>query len=341
MKKILILLLALVSIAACGKKEKANNNSIYLFNWSDYLPEEILNDFEAETGIKVVADYYSSNEEMYAKIKAGSTGYDVIFPSTDFAEIMLNQGMLEKIDLTKIPNIANLNETISSKIDFDKEHNYVIPYAVGATGIAVNKKYVTDYVRDFSLFTNEKYKNRMTLLDDMREVLTSALVYNGFDSTSTDEKELEIAKNTIKEWKKNILKFDSESFGKGFANEEYWIVHGYYENIVAQVSDELYDDVEFFIPEKGGTMYIDSMVIPKGAKNLENAHTFINYIHRPEVYVKVIDYLETPSINVEAEKIRETVPAYTIEDLERTVLLTDLGEALEVHNKTWTEAIVE
>ncbi len=341
MKKIFVLLLALVTIVACGKKEKIDNNTLYLFNWSDYLPEEILNDFEAETGIKVVADYYSSNEEMYAKIKAGSTGYDVIFPSTDFAEIMLSQGMLEKIDLTKVPNLANLNETLASKIDFDKEHNYVIPYAVGATGIAVNKKYVTDYVRDFSLFTNEKYKNRMTLLDDMREVLTSALVYNGFDATSTDEKELEIAKNTIKEWKKNILKFDSESFGKGFANEEYWIVHGYYENIVAQVSDELYDDVEFFIPEKGGTMYIDSMVIPKGAKNLENAHTFINYIHRPEVYVKVIDYLETPSINVEAEKIRETVPAYTVEDLERTVLLTDLGEALEIHNKTWNEAIVE
>ncbi len=341
MKKIFVLLLALVTIVACGRKEKADTNTLYLFNWSDYLPEEILNDFERETGIKVIADYYSSNEEMYAKIKAGSTGYDIIFPSTDFAEIMLSQGMLEKIDLTKVPNLANLNESISSKIDFDKGHNYVIPYAVGATGIAVNKKYVTDYTRDFSIFTNEKYKNRMTLLDDMREVLTSALVYNGFDSVSTDEKELEIAKNTIKEWKKNILKFDSESFGKGFANEEYWIVHGYYENIVAQIPEELYDNVEFFIPEKGGTMYIDSMVILKGSKNLENAHTFINYIHKPEVYVKVIDYLETPSINIEAEKIRETIPAYTIEDLEKTVLLRDLGEALEVHNKTWTEAVVE
>lgn len=340
MKKIFILLLLVLSIVSCGKKEE-KENSLYLFNWSDYLPDEILADFEAETGIKVITDYYSSNEEMYAKIKAGSNGYDVIFPSADFAEIMLKQGMLEELDLSKIPNIKELNENIAQKIDFDPEHKYIIPYAVGATGIGVNKKFVKDFPRDFSIFEMKELKNKMTLLDDMREVFTSALVYNGYEPTTTDPKALETAKETIKKWKENILKFDAESFGKGFANEEYWVVHGYYENLIAQIDESQVDNLEFFIPEKGGTMYIDSMVVLKGSKNIENAQTFINYIHRPEVYVKIIDFLETPSINMGADKIRTSTPAYTIKDLERTVLLKDLGEALEAQSEAWNEAITE
>jgi spermidine/putrescine transport system substrate-binding protein len=99
--------------------------------------------------------------------------------------------------------------------------------------------------------------------------------------------------------------------------------------------------MEFFIPEVGGTMYIDSMVILKDSKNKENAEKFINYIYRPDVYVKIIDYLEVPSINKGAELIRTTEPVYTIKDLERTTLLKDLGEAIEAQNKVWNEALVE
>lgn len=336
MKKIMALLVTVLILASCGK---SGGEKLYLFNWSDYLPEEILKDFEAETGIKIVADYYSSNEEMYAKIKAGSSGYDIVFPSTDFAEIMMKQGMLEKIDLSKVPNIKYLDERIASKIDFDLKHEYVIPYSVGATGIAVNTKFVKDYPHDFSIFDRSDIKGRMTLLYDMREVFTSALVHNGFAPNSTNENDLIIARDTIINWKSNILKFDAESFGRGFANEEYWVVHGYYENIVSQIEDDMYEHLDFFIPEVGGTMYIDSMVIMKGSKNMESAHTFLNYIHRPDVYVKIIDYLEVPSINKEAELIREVEPVYTIEDLERTVLLKDLGNTIDLHNKYWNEAL--
>lgn len=337
MKKIIVLILMTLGLISCGKNSR---DTLYLFNWSDYLPEEILRNFEAETGIRVIADYYSSNEEMYAKIKAGSDGYDIVFPSTDFAEIMLMQGMLEKIDTNKIPNLKYLDKRLVSKIDFDSEYNYVVPYSVGATGIAVNTKHVKDYPRDFSIFEMDEYRNRMTLLYDMREVLTSALVHNGFQANTSDTNELSIARDTIIKWKRNILRFDAESFGRGFANEEYWIVHGYYENIVSQITDELYEHLDFFIPEVGGTMYIDSMVILKGAKNIEHGHKFINYIHRPDVYVKIIDYLEVPSINTGAELIRETEPAYTLEDLERTTLLRDLGDSIGAHNRAWNEALV-
>ncbi len=337
MKKIISLLLIVLTVVACSKKSEESEKVLYIFNWSDYMPQEVLDEFYTETGIKVIMDSYASNEEMYTKIAAGSSNYDIIFPSADYQEIMIKQGMLEKIDKTKIPNITQLNKNIISKIDFDSNLDYTVPYAVGATGIAVNKKYVKSYKKSYEIFEDVKLKGRMTLLDDGREVLTSALAYNGFDPRTNDDNSLNKAKETILKWKSNIVKFDSESFGKGFANEEFWVVQGYYENIAAQIDEATKENFEFFIPEKGGTMYIDSMVIPKGATNIENAHTFINYIHKPEVYAKIVDYFEIPSINDGAEKLRKTKAPYTLEELNKTTLLKDLGTALEKHNYIWNE----
>ena len=128
MKKIIALILVLL-VVACSKKTEETEKVLYLFNWSDYMPQEILDEFYEETGIKVIMDSYASNEEMYTKIAAGSSSYDIIFPSADYQEIMIKQDMLEKIDKTKIPNIAQLNKEIISKIDKDttseiqKEYN--------------------------------------------------------------------------------------------------------------------------------------------------------------------------------------------------------------------------
>ena len=157
MKKIIALILVLL-VVACSKKTEETEKVLYLFNWSDYMPQEILDEFYDETGIKVIMDSYASNEEMYTKIAAGSSSYDIIFPSADYQEIMIKQDMLEKIDKTKIPNIAQLNKEIISKIDFDSNLDFTIPYAVGATGIAVNKKYVKDYKKSYEIFEDAKLK---------------------------------------------------------------------------------------------------------------------------------------------------------------------------------------
>lgn len=339
MKKSIVFILMLLALVGCGKEEQ--KNQLYLFNWSDYIPDEVISDFETETGIKVITDYYSSNEEMYAKIKAGGDGYDITVPSTDYAEIMMKQGMLEKIDRSKISNLKELNEDIGSKISFDQNHDYIIPYSVGATGIAVNTKYVKDFERSFDIYNREDLKGKMTLLDDMREVISSALIIAGHSPESSDPQDLADAQKIILGWKENILKFDSESFGKGFTNGEYLVVHGYYENIVAHMTDEQAENMVFFIPEKGAQMYIDSMVILKGAKNIENAYKFIDYIYRPEVYVKIVDYLETPSINVGANKLRETKPVYDVEDLEDAYLMKDLGKALAPQSEVWNEILTQ
>ena len=204
---------------------------------------------------------------MFAKLKAGGSGYDITFPSADYVTIMINKGMLEKIDKNLVPNFRNIDPDLINGIEYDKNCEFSVPYFKGATGVAVNTKYVKDYKKDLSIFLNPGYKGRMILLDDMREVMGIALKANGFSVNSVNPDELEVVKNLVLQWRDNILKFDAESFGKGFESGESWVVQGYEEVVFDELEDSAKADVDFFIPETGGPLYIDSMVILRGSKN--------------------------------------------------------------------------
>lgn len=340
MKKIITAFLLGTLLISCGKSEE-KKEVLHIFNWTQYIPQSVYEDFTKETGIKVVEDVFSSNEEMYAKIKAGAKGYDILVPSQDYVEILKKDGLIAPIDKSKIETYKNISKIALEKLEsFDPTHEYAIPFAMGATGIIVNKKYVTEDVIDFSIFQNEKYKGRMTMLDDMRQVMTSALLTLGYSQDSRDPEELKQAKDLITTWKKNIAKFDSESFGKGFANEEYYVVHGYTDNVYRELTPEQKNQTVFVIPEKGGLSYIDSFVIPKTAKNPEAALKFMEYIHRPEVYAKIADTIGIPSINTEAMKLMQTVPVYQIENLKNTETIKDIGEGLTLQQKYWEEILI-
>lgn len=340
MKKLLFILSFVFALFGCGNKEN-NKNVLYLYGWADYIPQQIYDAFEKETGIKVVEDVYSSNEEMFAKIKAGGDGYDIVTPSTDFAEILINENLLEKLDKTKLSNLNNIDPMVFKKMQyFDKNNDYAVPYVMGATAIAINTKYIKNFPEDFTIYNNETYKGKMTLLDDMREVMTSALGTLGFSQTEKDPKNIEKAANLVKEWKKNITKFDSESFGKGFANEEFWVVHCYPDNVLNELSPEQLKHTKFIIPKKGGTSYIDSFVILKNAPNKEAAYKFINFIHRPENYKIIAESLKVPSINVPARKLITEKPLYNIEDLNNTEILKDIKSTLDIQNRYWQEILM-
>ena len=207
----------------------------------------------------------------------------------------------------------------------------------GASGIAVNKKYVKNYKKDMSVYLKPELKGRMTLLDDMREVMGLALKANGFSVNSVNPDELNKAKDLVMQWKANIMKFDAESFGKGFASGEFWVVQGYEENIFSELEGAAKKDTDFFIPATGGPCYIDSMVILKDSKNKDLALKFINYVHEPAQYAKFVDKFGFPSINVPARKLRTGKPVYTEEDLKKCELKLDLGANLELYNKIWEE----
>jgi len=205
--------------------------------------------------------------------------------------------------------------------------------------VSVNKEKVPEFVRSWKIFEDPALKGRLTLLDDMREVLGAALRTLGYSANSVDTAQLAEAKALVMEWKKGIVKFDSEAFGKGFAAGEFWVTHGYAENVFSELDGNARANAEFFIPEEGGPMYMDCMMILKGAKNTDLAYTFINYIHEPEVYAKIMDFFMLPSINVPARDFMKVAPHYQIEDFAKYKMefKEDLGEHLEMYNKIWQE----
>lgn len=343
MKRILIITATVAAMfLMIGCKGNSSSSSVakqklYIYNWTYYIPDGVIKEFEQRYNVSIVYDMYASNEEMFAKLKAGGTGYDLVFPSGDYVSIMTREGMIDSIDKSKIPNFSNLDSSILQKISFDPGCSHSVPYILGAAGVSVNKKFVTNYEKSWNIFDRSDLKGRMTLLDDMREVLGAALKTLGYSVNTSNPEELQKAKTVVLKWRENIVKFDAEAFAKGFAAGEFWVVHGYAENVFLELDSTMRKDVDFFIPKEGSAMYMDNMVILKDARNKELAYKFINFIHEPQVYAKIVDFLMLPSINVPSRPLRTVKPNYDIADLSNSEFKEDLGENLEMYNKIWQE----
>ncbi|MDR2901087.1 MAG: extracellular solute-binding protein [Treponema sp.] len=310
---------------------------LYMYNWTYYTPDSVVEKFEQEFGVEVVYDSYASNEELFAKLMAGGSGYDIVFPSGDYVSIMINQGMLEPLDLTKIPNVKNIDPVVLEKSTYDPNMQYSVPYYFGAAGIAVNTAQVPQFEESWSIFSRTDLAGRMTMLDDMREVMGDALAHLGYPVNSINPAEIEAAKNLIiNQWKPNLVKFDAEAFGKGFADGEFWVVQGYAEVVYQELAEEQKKDVKFFIPTEGGPSYLDSMCILKGSKNKDLAMEFINFIHRPEIYAEFTDYFGFPATaNIPARDLKKFPPLYEAEALVNTELKDDLGRNKEMYDTAW------
>jgi spermidine/putrescine transport system substrate-binding protein len=335
-----VVLAALLSatVLSCGKKQQ-----LFIYNWTYYTPESVIEKFEAEYDFEVVYDEFASNEDMYAKLKAGGSGYDIVFPSGDYVSIMVQQDMLEKIDKTKLPNLKNIDPVVLQKATYDPDMEYSVPYYFGAAGVTVNTAKVPDFERSWSIFGREDLRNRMTMLDDMREVMGDALVYLGYSVNTRNPDEINAAKDLINNvWKPNLTKFDAEAFGKGYANGDFWVVQGYAEVVFEEIADnpQLMKDTVYFVPKEGGPAYIDSLCILKGAKNADLAHKFIDFIHRPEIYAEFVDGFGFPaSVNIPARELKKGNSWYTVEDIADTELKDDLGTALDLYNDAWFNSI--
>lgn len=339
----LTMLSCLFLITSCSNKSGTAQTSgtekqkLYIYNWTYYIPDTVLREFEKRFNATIVYDMYASNEEMFAKLKAGGTGYDIVFPSGDYVSIMARENMIDSIDKSKIPNFSNLDTSVLRKITYDQGCVHSVPYIMGSAGISVNRKQVNSYEKSWSIFDKKELKGRVTLLDDMREVLGAALKTLGYSVNTTNPDELAKAKDVVLKWRDNIVKFDAEAFAKGFAAGEFYAVHGYAENVFLELDSNQRKDVEFFIPKEGSAMYMDNMVLLKDAKNKELAYKFMNFIHEPEIFAQVVDFLMLPSINVPARAIRKVKPNYEISDLVNSEFKEDLGQNLELYNSIWNE----
>ena len=330
--------LALSAITSCGSPR------LRIYNWTYYTPDTVIEKFEKEYNVRVVYDEFASNEDMFAKLKAGGAGYDVIFPSGDFVPILIQEGMLERIDRSKMSNLDNVDPEILRKATYDPDMAYAVPYFYGAAGVVVNTAKVPNFEQSWSIFSREDLRGRMSMLDDMREVMGAALAYLGYSINSKNQAEVVAARDLVNQsWKPNLVRFDSEAFGKGYASGDFWVVHGYPEVVFEEIADDpqLLADTFFFIPNEGGPAYIDNMCILKGSKNVDLAHKFIDFIHRPEIYAEFVDTFEFPATaNAPARQYKEGKAIYTEDELLNTELEVDLGPAFDYYSDAWFNSIV-
>jgi len=343
--------LFLPAIISCDSRQR-----LYIYNWTYYTPDSVVEKFEEKYNVRVIYDEFASNEDMYAKLmsisRKGIFGwltrllgrqYDVVFPSKDYVPIMIRQDMLEKIDKSQLSNLGNIDPEVLRIASYDPDMEYSVPYFYGAAGIIVNTARVPDFQRSWSIFAREDLRGRMTMLDDMREVLGGALSFLGHSVNTTDSGHIASARDLVNNsWKSNLVKFDSESFGKNYANGEFWVVHAFPEVVYEEIIDlpQLVEDTVFFIPNEGGPSYIDNMCILKGSKNIELAHKFIDFIHQPEIYAEFVDTFGLPAtVNVPARQYKTGVSLYSEAELQNTELVNDLGPELDLYSDAWFNSI--
>lgn len=263
----------------------ANDQELYFYNWSEYIPSEVLEDFTKETGIKVIYSTYESNESMYAKLKTQGTGYDLVVPSTYFVSKMRKEGMLLEIDKSKLSNFAGLDSNYLNK-PFDPNNSYSIPYIWGATGIGINTDMLDkSNIHNWSDLWDAKWEGQLMMMDDSREVFHIALVKLGYSPNTTDPKEIEAAYEELKKLMPNVLVFNSDFPANPYLAGE--VSLGMLWNGSAYMAREEGANIDIIWPEKGAIFWMDSLAIPAGAANIEAAHKMIDFLLRPDNAAKI------------------------------------------------------
>ena len=329
-------LLTVLLLGGCGKARP----TLHLYRWADYINPAIIEQFERENNCRVVYDTFDSNEALYAKLKAGAAGYDIIVPSHYIIDLLAKENMLLKLDLEKIPNRANFDDQILQILP-DPDCSYAVPYMMSYTGIGYNKEKVADFQPSWSMFSRADLKKRLTIFDDKREVIGAALYLLGLDPNSTRDDDLAAAKKIITVWRDNAAKLENEQYKNGIASNEFYLVMGYSGDMMQVVDENKH--VGFVIPEEGTLISCDMMAIPAQAKNIDLAHRFINFLHQPAIAAANTEHVFFLCPNKAAypllsEDIR-TNPAVFLkpEILAKSKVTIDQGENEQKFNRLWED----
>lgn len=258
----------------------ATEKELYFYNWSEYIPSEVLEEFTKETGIKVIYSTYESNESMYAKLKMHPEGYDLVVPSTYYVEKMRDEGMLQKISKEKLSHFGGIDTNNLNK-PFDPNNEYSIPYIWGATGIGYNTNTVkADSITAWADLWDPKYEGQLMMMDDAREFFHLGLKKLGFSANTTNPAEIKAAYEELKKIMPNVLVFNSDFPANPYIAEE--VELGMLWNGSAYLARSEDAPVDIIWPKDGAIFWMDSLSIPSKAKNVDAAHKMINFLLRPE-----------------------------------------------------------
>lgn len=334
--------LALV-LAACGDDSAApqaadctvgqTDGDLLLYNWNDYIDPDIIADFESAFGVSVEQDFYPSNEELLARVLAGGAQYDVIVPSDYMIAIMIEEGLLLPLTSAAVPNVANVDEEFANP-PYDPGLTFSVPYLWGTTGLGVNVELLGDVEPSWDLVFDPQIvadlPGRILLLDDPRETLGAALHYLGHSPNTTDETELQAAADVVAAVRPYTATYNSDLYAELLIEGEVVVSLGYSGNFLDAFGDD--ERFAYMIPNEGATIWTDNLAILASAPHPCTAHTFLDFILRPEQGARLTNYIYYASPNALAtefieEDILEDTAVYPDEDtLSRLRFLEDTGD---------------
>ncbi len=306
-----------------------------IYNWSDYIAEDTIANFEKETGIKVRYDLYESNEEMMAKLQVGASDYDIVVPTGYIVTVLGAQDLISPLVKKYLTNFKNVAPLFANP-DFDPENKYSVPYQWGTSGIAYRADKVNPPPDSWGVFLDTKLKGKMTQMDDVREVLGAWLKFRGKSYNSVDKAELDVAKADAIASKANLKAYISAPVKGQLVSGDVWVAQ-LWNGDTAQARTEQ-DQIAYVLPKEGAGIWTDSLVIPKTAPHKRAAHAFIDFILRGDVGASISNFTGYGTPNNESmAKLTVPVPFPTDDEMKRLEFAKDLAAATQLWDEIWTE----
>lgn len=336
-----------------GSGGDSESNELFVYNWGEYIDEDVISQFEEETGIKVVYDLFETNEEMYPVIEAGAVNYDVVCPSDYMIQKMRENDLLAELNFDNIPNADQIDPAyMEMSRTFDPENKYSVPYCWGTVGILYNTKRLEELgvepPTSWEDLWDERLSGEILMQDSVRDAFMVALKKDGYSMNSTSEEELELAKQDLIDQKPLVQAYVIDQVRDKMIGGEA-AVGVIYSGEMLYIQEEVENlgldyNLEYVLPEEGTNLWLDSWVIPKNARNKENAEKWIDFLCRPEIAKANFEYITYPTPNKGAlelldEDVRNNKSVFPdMDSLTNSEVYMYLGDDVDaIYNNLWKE----
>ena len=343
MRKIALILCILIAFSACAMgSASASAEELTVFNWFDYIDPAVIDLFEDETGITVKYVNFTTNEEMYTKLEAGAGTYDVIFPSEYMIERMIAHDMLEELDLSAMPNFANVMDRLKDP-SYDPGNRFSVPYMWGTLGYLYNTEMVDEELTSWSALFDEKYAGNVIMMNSMRDSIGLALKYLGYSMNTRNEAELNEAKDLLIKQKQDKIQCGyllDETKDKMVGGEA---AIGVVYSGDAQYAIEKNESLVYVVPEEGSNIWVDGMCIPKGSKNVEGAMKFIDFLCREDIAAMNFDYIyycspiQAVVDGLDEEEAAQSTINPSEDVVSRCEYFNDVEDVMSLYENVWME----
>ena len=314
--------------------------TLHYFTWSDYVSPELIHEFEQAHGARVVVDTFSSNEELLAKLQGGATGYDVTVPSDFMVSVMAAQGLLAELDVAALPNLDRLEPHLQQPA-FDPMHRYAVPYLWGTVGIGYDSAVVIPPPDSWDVLWDSRYRGRISMLNDQREVFGAVLRSMGQSMNTTDPGLIEAAKRKLIAQKPLVKTYASEHYDQLLASGDVVLAHGWGGPVARAMRDR--PSIRYVVPKEGGTIWADCLVVLNSSSHKALSMQFINFLIDARVAASTSERLLFAASNREArawisKDVLENPAVYPpAEQILRMEWMGDVGKAMRTYDRAWTE----